>query len=157
MWQTHITVAAVIEKDHKFLLVTDQTQSGPKLNQPAGHIEANEDIVTAVIREVKEETSLDFIPKNIIGIYLYHPNPEHTYLRVCFKGELADPDATPKPRSDDDGVIEANWYSLAEIYAKSNDLRSQLVIKCIDDYLAGLEYPLSIIADYRDSSPQNII
>lgn len=150
MWQTHITVAAIIEHNQKFLMVTDKTSSGYKLNQPAGHLEANEDLFQAVIREVKEETSLDFIPQKIVGIYLFHPNPRHTYLRVCFKGALLDANIEAKPDPNDDGVVAASWYSYQELKNQIENLRSSLVIRCIDDYLQGKELPLEILTDYRE-------
>ena len=145
MWKPHITVAAVIEYQERFLLVSDSTSRGVLLNQPAGHLEANEDLITAVIREVKEETSMDFRPEKIVGIYLYHPNSEQTYLRVCFTGSLLDYSKTPCPVEGDDGVIAANWFDLATIHKRAGEHRSQLVAQCIDDYLSGQLYPLSML------------
>lgn len=147
----HITVAAVIENQNKFLLVTDITSNGHKLNQPAGHVEANEDIITAVIREVYEESSMNFIPKKLIGIYLYNPNPENTYLRFCFKGIVTNIHETPRPIANDDGVIAAGWYDLETIKSRRKELRSTLVMKCIDDYLSGIEFPLEVLANHRDN------
>lgn len=151
MTNTHITVAAVIEHQNKFLLVTDVTSTGHKLNQPAGHLEANEDIIAAVIREVFEESSMNFTPKKLIGIYLYNPNPENTYLRFCFKGVVTNIHETPAPMTNDDGVIAANWYDLETIKSRKDELRSTLVMKCIDDYLAGIEFPLEVLANHRDN------
>lgn len=145
MWQPHITVAAVIEHQGSFLLVSDNTSRGVMLNQPAGHLEPNEDLIAAVIREVKEESSMDFRPEKIVGMYLYHPNPEQTYLRICFTGSLLDYTKTPCPAQDDDGVIAANWFDLAAIRKRASEHRSQLVIQCIDDYLNGQLYPLSML------------
>ena len=150
MWQTHITVAAVIEQNQKFLMVTDKISSGYKLNQPAGHLEANEDLLMAIQREVKEETSLDFTPQKIIGIYLFHPNPNHTYLRVCFKGVLADASIEVKPSPNDDGVVAAAWYSYQDLKNQAHNLRSSLVLRCIDDYLQGTELPLETVIDYPE-------
>jgi len=151
MTYTHITVAAVIEKDNCFLLVTDKTNAGLKLNQPAGHVETNEDIINAVIREVHEETSMQFTPEKLIGIYLYNPNPENIYLRFCFKGKTSNVMDIPHPQPNDDGVIAANWYSLEEIRKNSAMLRSTLVMRCIDDYLKGIEFPLEVLANHRDN------
>ena len=152
MWQTHITVAAIIEHQAKFLLVTDNTSSGHKLNQPAGHVEPQEDIIAAVIREVKEETSLDFTPKKIVGIYWYHPNPEQSYLRVCFSGQVSDLSVQPQARLNDDDVIAVNWYQLNEIIARQKEHRSSLVLRCINDYLAGNEFPLALLANCHESA-----
>lgn len=147
MWQTHITVAAVIEYKEQFLLVSDKTSNGIKLNQPAGHLEKNESLTDAVIREVKEETSLDFIPQKIIGIYLYEPNPENTYLRICFSGELQDYNKTTMPSAADHDVVAANWYFLKEIKARKEEHRSTLVMRSIEDYLLGKEFPLDILSN----------
>ena len=149
MWKPHITVAAVIEHQQQFVLVTDNTSLGLKLNQPAGHMEPNEDLLAAVIREVKEETSLDFIPEAIVGIYLYNPNPQHTYLRICFSGQLKDYSLTPAPSPTDDGVVAAGWYDLATIKNRKDEHRSELVLRCLADYLNGHRFPLSILDSYR--------
>lgn len=151
MWQTHITVAAVIEHKNKFLLVSDSTSQGIKLNQPAGHLEADEDLRAAIVREVKEESSMDFVPTGIIGIYLYHPNPEQTYLRICFSGSLLDYDQVPCPAADDDGVIAAGWYDLTTIQKRISEHRSQLVMQCIDDYLSGKLFSLSMLHNIASS------
>lgn len=153
MWQTHVTVAAIIEKNQQFVLVTDVTSQGLKLNQPAGHVEPEEDFIQAIIREVKEESSLQFTPEKIVGIYWYRPNPENNYLRICFKGHLKDEQAEPMPSNSDDGVVAAHWYPLEEITQRRQDHRSSLVMKCINDYLSGQEYPLEILANFRDSAP----
>lgn len=146
----HITVAAMIELNGKYLMVTDDTSTGYKINQPAGHVEDEESIINAVIRETKEECGLDFIPTHIVGIYMCKLASEHTYLRFCFKGTFSGDIEHPKPLDNDDGVIEANWYTLEQI--KELPLRSDLVLKCIDDYQKGNEYDLSIISEYKDLS-----
>ncbi|MBX9597948.1 MAG: NUDIX domain-containing protein [Burkholderiales bacterium] len=145
MWHTHITVAAVIEHQNKFLLVSDNTSQGIRLNQPAGHLEASEDLLAAIVREVKEESSMDFVPEGVVGIYLYHPSPEKTYLRVCFSGRLLDYAKVPCPAADDDDVIAAGWYDLTTIQKRASEHRSQLVTQCIDDYLSGQLFPLSML------------
>ena len=148
MGHVHITVAAIIEYNQKFILVTDKTTEGLKLNQPAGHVEANESILEAAIREVKEETSLDFIPEKLIGVYYFQANPENTYLRFCFSGSISDYTQTPQPDANDDDVIEANWYSENEIRARLSDHRSPIVLRCLDDYLAGKQFPLEVLVHY---------
>jgi ADP-ribose pyrophosphatase YjhB (NUDIX family) len=145
----HLTVAAVIEKNNKFLLVTDNTSNGYKLNQPAGHVEDGEDIVSAVIREVKEEAGINFYPQKVIGIYLCRLDNK-TYLRICFKGNIDGNIDNPRPSPTDDGVVMAHWYSQSELERRSDDFRSNLVKQCIDDYLAGHEFDMSIISPYQD-------
>lgn len=148
MHQVHVTVAAIIEHNQKFVLVTDKTKDGLKLNQPAGHVEIGEDIIDAVIREVKEETSLDFTPQYLVGIYYFQANLTTTYIRFCFGGELEDYSATPCPMLADEDVIEAKWYSLAEIQDQVTNHRSKIVLRCVEDYLAGNKFPLETIVNY---------
>ncbi len=146
----HITVAAIIKSNDHYLMVVDNTDTGYKLNQPAGHVEDQESIIDAVIRETKEECGFDFIPTHLVGIYMYKLKEHHTYLRFCFKGTYSGNIKHPMPRYNDDGVIEAKWYTLEQI--KTKPLRSELVLKCIDDYEKGNAYDLSIIAEYKDLS-----
>lgn len=149
-WNVHITVAAIIKHQDKFLLVTDNTHAGLKLNQPAGHVDDNESIIEAVIREVKEETSLDFQPQYIVGIYFAKLNPANSYLRICFAGNATGNIEAPCPMADDDGVIDAKWYSIEEIKQNQNMLRTPMVWQCITDFIAGISHPLNILANYAN-------
>lgn len=148
MWQAHITVAAIIEYNQQFILVSDKTATGIKLNQPAGHLDPNETILEAVIRETKEETSLDFIPEKIVGIYMLPANDDTTYIRFCFKGRLKDYTAKPQPSASDEDVVKAAWYSMEEIMEQKSNHRSEVVEQCFIDYLAGNEYPLELITNF---------
>lgn len=111
------------------------------INQPAGHLENNESLVDAVIRETLEETRWEFTPSYISGIYRWiHDNGE-TYLRICFAGDIF------KEHTDkvlDTGIERTLWLTENEIRKQSN-LRSPLVIKSIDDYIAKQKFPLSLI------------
>jgi ADP-ribose pyrophosphatase YjhB (NUDIX family) len=146
VWKPNVTVAAVIEKDGKFLLVEeDQGLSETVFNQPAGHLDEGESLIHAAIRETLEETAYDFTPSAIIGIYRWiEPKSATTYLRVCFTGEVTVHDPNLEL---DDGIIAARWLTLDEINALTPRLRSPLVRRCIDDYLAGRRYPLALLAD----------
>lgn len=148
MWHAHVTVAAIIEHNQQFILVSDQTKNGIKLNQPAGHLEANETLIDAVIREVYEESGLEFIPEKLVGVYMMPANDETTYLRFCFKGSLANYNTIPTPLANDADVVAANWYSIEEIRSRRSEHRSMVVEKCFDDYLAGVEYPLDVIKSF---------
>lgn len=145
MGKIHITVAAIIEYNQKFILVSDKTTEGLKLNQPAGHVEANESILEATTREVKEETSLDFIPEHLIGVYYFQANANNTYVRFCFSGSLNDYTKMPQPSATDEDVVAVDWYLESEIRAKSAEHRSPIVLRCLNDYLAGKKFPLEVI------------
>lgn len=142
VWKPHVTVAAVIEQEGRFLLVEEETDHGVRFNQPAGHLEENEDLIAAVRREVYEETAWRFEPEHVVAVQLWRREPAAaTYLRICFAGRCH---GFEPARKLDRGIIAAHWLSLAEIGAKNaeNSLRSPLVMRGIDDYLQGFRFPL---------------
>jgi len=145
IWTPHVTVAAVIEQHGRFLLVQERESGRAVLNQPAGHLEDGESLVTAVIRETLEETGWHFQPEAVIGIYRWrHPVKHITYLRVTFAGQGLRDDID---RTLDEAIEDTLWLSTGEIRRQSEMLRSPLVLKSIEDYLAGVRYPLSVLAD----------
>ncbi|MBK7326234.1 bifunctional thiamin pyrimidine pyrophosphate hydrolase and thiamin pyrophosphate hydrolase [Candidatus Propionivibrio aalborgensis] len=144
IWKPHVTVAAVLERDGKFLLVEEETNEGIRFNQPAGHLECRESLIDAVIRETLEETAYSFIPRYLVGVYNWRSEAKDmTYLRFAFGGEVAGHDAQ---RELDQGIIAAHWLTLDEIRALESRHRSPLVLRCIDDWRAGKRYPLELIA-----------
>ena len=148
VWKPHVTVAAIIEQDNRFLLVEEETTLGLQFNQPAGHFEKNEDLIAAVQREVYEETAWRFEPEHLVSIQLWRRDPESTtFLRVCFSGRCHshDPD---QPL--DDGIVATHWLTRDEIAAQQHRLRSPLVLISVDDYLSGQRYPLSLIKSFLD-------
>jgi 8-oxo-dGTP pyrophosphatase MutT (NUDIX family) len=145
IWTPHVTVAAVIEQHGRFLLVKERESGRTVLNQPAGHLEDGESLISAVIRETLEETGWHFRPEAIIGLYRWrHPYKGITYLRATFSGCGLSHDAEHPL---DEGIEETLWMSLADLRRHPELLRSPLVIKSIEDYLAGTRYPLSVLAD----------
>ena len=145
IWKPHVTVAAIIEHDGRFLMVEERSEGRLVYNQPAGHLDEGEGLIAAAIRETLEETAWRFMPTALIGLYRWqHPQKGNTYLRVCFAGTCHDHDPL---RPLDKGIVRARWMSRAELMAHAERLRSPLVIQCIDDYLAGKRYPLDIIHD----------
>ena len=145
IWKPHVTVAAIIEHDGRFLMVEERSEGRLVYNQPAGHLDEGEGLIAAAIRETLEETAWQFMPTALIGLYRWqHPQKGNTYLRVCFAGTCHDHDPL---RPLDKGIVRALWMSRAELMAHAERLRSPLVIQCIDDYLAGKRYPLDIIHD----------
>lgn len=146
VWKPHVTVAAVIERDGKFLLVEEETEDGIRYNQPAGHLECRETLTDAVAREALEETGYDFVPRALVGVYNWR-NEMHdlTYLRFAFAGDVTGRDVG---RSLDEGIIAAHWLTPEEIDARRAQHRSPMVARCIEDWLAGRRYSLELILDF---------
>ena len=145
IWKPHTTVAAIIERDNKFLMVEELIQGVQVINQPAGHLEPDESLVEAVIRETQEETAWSFIPEAITGIYLWkHPDNGESFLRVAFFGSCNN-HKTSQPL--DDGIQAAVWKTRNELMQQQDKLRSPMVIKCIDDYLAGKQFPIDLLTN----------
>lgn len=141
VWKPHATVAAVIERDNKFLMVEEVIDGHRVFNQPAGHLEDGESLQKAIIREVKEETAWTFKPHGILGIYLWqHPIKLNTYMRTSFFGDVNDHDSAQML---DSVIVAADWYSRVEL--ASMNLRSPMVLHNIDDYLSGQKYPLELL------------
>lgn len=142
-WQPHITVATVVEDQGRFLLVEETADGCAVFNQPAGHLEANETLLEAALRETLEETGWEVELTAVTGIYLYTaPSNGVTYQRVCF---AARPLRHHPERALDEGIIGPRWLTRDELLAESDRWRSHLVLRCIDDYLAGERFPLSLI------------
>ncbi len=143
IWKPHTTVAAIIERDNKFLMVEELINGEHVFNQPAGHLDPDESLIDAVIRETLEESAWQFIPEAVTGIYLWkHPENGETFLRVAVCGSCENHDAS---QTLDDGILNAVWKNREELLQKSCKLRSPMVINCIDDYLAGKRYPLEML------------
>jgi len=146
-WRINVTVAAVIEHENKFLMIEEHTRDGILINQPAGHLEANESPYEAIIRETLEETAYEFTPQYLLGTYfcqaLSNKDDHHvTYLRFAFGGQLG---RHYSNQALDAGIIQAFWLSLDDIYANQARLRSPLVLQCILDYQQGKRQNLDSI------------
>lgn len=146
IWKPSVTVAAIIERDGRFLLVEEQTSDGICFNQPAGHLDPGESLEQAVTRETMEEAAHDFTPTALVGVYMSRylssrTNQEVTYLRFAFAGELGDFYNQPL----DDGILRTVWMTYAELEDSQYKHRSPLVMKCVDDYLNGKRAPLSLL------------
>jgi 8-oxo-dGTP pyrophosphatase MutT (NUDIX family) len=143
IWKPNVTVAAVVERDGRFLLVEEHTSHGRLFNQPAGHLDPGESLIEAVERETLEETAYLFKPTALLGVYQYHhPGDQVTYLRFAFTGEIAGHESG---RTLDQGIIHAVWLAPDDIRRDAARHRSPLVMRCIDDYLAGQRYPLAVL------------
>lgn len=138
-----VTVAAVIERSGQFLLVEERVGGNLVFNQPAGHLEGGESIVDAAIRETLEETGYTFFPDRLIGVHVW-PCEEagKTYLRVCLAGSARAPDG---PVTLDDGIVATHWLSRNQLLSQERALRSPLVMRAVDEYLAGAHHSLDCL------------
>ena len=139
-WTLHATVAAVIPREGRYLLVEERIDGSTLFNQPAGHLEPGETLVQAVQREVREETARHFEPEALVGVYQYEiSSRQRTYLRFCFCGRVGGREAG---RSLDKEIIDTHWLTLAEIEDLKTQLRSPMVLQCIRDHRSGVRLPL---------------
>lgn len=146
IWKPNVTVAALMERDGKFLLVEEETAEGVRFNQPAGHLDEGESLVAACAREAMEETAYHFAPSELVGIYQWpRPQGDITYLRFAFAGKVG---AHETARQLDTGILRAVWMTPEEIAACAERHRSPLVLQCVQDYLAGRRFPLELIRHY---------
>jgi 8-oxo-dGTP pyrophosphatase MutT (NUDIX family) len=140
-----VTVAALAEELGCFLVVEEEHFGTLVYNQPAGHLEAGESLVDAVCRETLEETGWRFAPTYLVGVYRWHrPEDGVTFVRFCFAGTCTDYDPA---RPLDAGIRRALWLPRADLVAPTARLRSPMVLRCIDDYLAGQHFPLDMLVD----------
>lgn len=146
-WKPSVTVAAIIERDGRYLLVEEHTPEGLRLNNPAGHLDPGEDPIAGCAREALEETTHPFTPTALVGVYLSRfqraaTGEDITYLRFAFCGTLGN--ALPD-RTLDAGIVRTVWLTPDEVRASADRHRSPLVLRCIEDHLAGRRYPLDLI------------
>jgi 8-oxo-dGTP pyrophosphatase MutT (NUDIX family) len=143
-----VTVAAIIERDQRFLVVEERVGGQVVLNQPAGHLEPGESLLAAAVRETLEETGHHFEPLGVVGIYVWHSDEaDTTFLRVTLCGSAQAPAATPRL---DEGILDIHWLTHSQILGREKDLRSPMVRRCLDDYVAGIRYPLECLT-YLDT------
>ena len=150
-WKPSVTVAAIVERNGKFLLVEEHTPQGLQLNNPAGHLDPGESLVDGCAREALEETAHTFRPTALVGVYMSRfqrpargtENAEDiTYVRFAFCGDLGE---LQSDRSLDTGIVRTLWMKPDEIRASVARHRSPLVVRCMEDYLAGQRHPLALI------------
>lgn len=151
-WKTSVTVAAIVEREGRYLLVEEHTPEGLKLNNPAGHLDPGETPLQAVVREALEETTRRFTPTALLGVYLSRvqraaPADDVTYLRLAFVGEVSEP--LPGHALDPE-IVRTLWLTPGEMRAQAARHRSPLLMRCIDDHCAGRRYPLALV--YADAS-----
>lgn len=151
IWTPSVTVAAIIEHEGRFFMIEEDTSDGRRINQPAGHLDQGESLIDAVIRETKEETAHEFTPTHLVGTYLSRYMSKRrkipvTYLRFAFAGKLGE----NFHHDLDEGIVRTMWMSYDELVATKERHRSDLILKCVDDYLAGASAPLSFVHTERN-------
>ena len=149
IWLAHTTVATVVERQGRFLLVEELADGQRVFNQPAGHLEPNETLIEAAIRETREETGWEVAVQSVLGIYHYtSPANGITYMRICFIGQ-------PLSRISaelDSEIVATHWLTAEEIRQLEPQWRSPAVWRVIADYQAGVRFPLSLISNLNTSA-----
>lgn len=146
-WKPNVTVAAIVESDGRYLIVEEDTELGQRLNNPAGHLDPGESPLQAVVRETLEETACRFTPTALLGVYLLRQQfavtgEDVTYLRLAYTGTVQ----APEPgRALDSCIVRTLWLTPGELRACAERHRSPLVMRCIDDHIAGRRYPLALV------------
>jgi 8-oxo-dGTP pyrophosphatase MutT (NUDIX family) len=151
-WKPSVTVAAIIERDGRYLLVEENTAEGLRLNNPAGHLDPGESPLQGVVRETLEETARQFTAQAVLGIYLSRFQRQRigqdvTYLRIAFCGTVGEADPT---LALDVPIVRTLWMTPDEVRASSARHRSPLLLRCIEDHIAGKRFSLDLL--YADAS-----
>ncbi|MDP2065981.1 MAG: NUDIX hydrolase [Burkholderiaceae bacterium] len=146
-WKPSVTVAAIVEQNGKYLLIEEHTPEGLRLNNPAGHLDPGESPAEGCAREALEETTHRFTPTALVGVYLSRfqrsaTGEDITYLRFAFCGDLG---AVVPGRTLDHGIVRTLWMTPDEVRASAAQHRSPLVLRCMEDHLAGRRYPLEVV------------
>jgi len=143
IWRPSVTIAAVIERAGRFLLVAERIDGRIVLNQPAGHLDPGESLLAASRREVLEETAHRFEPTGLVGIYRWHyAARDVTFLRFCFSGDIKG----VEDRALDKEIVALHWLTEGELKSRQSEHRSPLVQKCVQDFLAGRRFPLDVLS-----------
>jgi 8-oxo-dGTP pyrophosphatase MutT (NUDIX family) len=155
-WKPHVTVAAIIEKNGRYLLIEEHTQEGLRLNNPAGHLDPGESPAEGCAREALEETAHPFTPTALVGVYLSRfqrpsTGEDITYLRMAFCGDIGE----RQPHLNlDEGIVRTLWMTPEEVRTSTDRHRSPLVLQCIEDHLAGQRFALNVI--HTDPAVMNL-
>ncbi|HMA12882.1 MAG TPA: NUDIX hydrolase [Steroidobacteraceae bacterium] len=143
-WRPDLTVAAIVQRDDRFLVVEERIRKQLVFNQPAGHVEDGESILDAVVRETLEETAWHFQPRHLLGLYQWRSaETGRSFLRVAISGDVG---GHEPQRPLDSGIVAAHWLTREQLLAQPSRLRSPLVLACIDDHLAGRRHDLSALS-----------
>ena len=144
MLPTDLTVSAVVEIDDRFLMIEERSSGIVVVNQPGGHIQAGESPEQAIIRETVEEARCEITVSGLLGVYLWiHPQSRQQFLRIVYTADMVSEDHS---RNLDNGIFAVHWYTLADLRQRKKDLRSPVVMRCVEDYVSGHRQPDSLLA-----------
>lgn len=144
MLPTDLTVSTLVPQKDRYLTVEERSSGVVVVTQPGGHIEAHESPEEAAVRETLEETRCTVRIDSLLGVYLWiHPQTRQQFLRIVYLAELVGEDVS---RELDDGIHAVHWYTLEDLERRRRELRSPVVVRCIEDYLAGRRKPPSLLA-----------
>lgn len=145
-WSSHITVACIVEHNHKLLFVEELSDGKAVLNQPAGHVEKGETLINAAIRETMEESACQVEIQSLLGVYTHFLEEQNlTYFRFCFIARLIE---EHRDKSLDSDILQTHWLERAEASSLEHQFRSPLVKRCLDDYFLGQSFPLTLIQEF---------
>lgn len=154
IWKPNTTVAVIAEREGRFLMVEETSDGRVVFNQPAGHLDEGETLAAAAVRETFEESAWHVELQAITGIYQWRKPPQGpTFLRICYAAHATSHDPTVPL---DEEIIGTHWFSRDEVAARESQLRSPMVLRCIDDYLSGQRFPLDLIAELRCPAPARV-
>jgi ADP-ribose pyrophosphatase YjhB (NUDIX family) len=138
---TDLTVSAVVEKDQRFLLVEDRSSGLISLSQPGGRIDTGESPEDAVKRETHDSTGCRIAVTGFIGVYLWiQPQTRQQFLRLVYTADMLAEDHRRN------GIYAVHWYTVADLTHRKRDCRSPIVMRCVEDYLAGSRQPDSFLS-----------
>jgi 8-oxo-dGTP pyrophosphatase MutT (NUDIX family) len=150
VWKPDVTVATIVARDGRFLVVEERVRGELVLNQPAGHLEPDESLADAARRETREETGWTVELEHFLGVYQWSSGPGEHFVRFAFAARALVHDAA-QPL--DTGIVRALWLTREEIAAGATRPRSPLVLRCIDDFAAGTRLPLSALRRIAGAAP----
>ncbi|MEP6485472.1 MAG: NUDIX hydrolase [Rudaea sp.] len=143
IWRPDVTVATIVPRDGKFLLVEERVQGQLVFNQPAGHLESHESLHDAACRETLEETGWTVELTGFVAVYQWsNATGDAHFVRFTFAAKPLRHDAQ---RQLDEGIVRACWLDRSEIADRHSQLRSPMVLRGVDDYLAGRHFPLDTV------------
>ena len=145
MLPTDLTVSTVVERDGRFLMIEERSSGVIVVNQPGGHIDAGESPEQAAEREALEESGCQISVTGLLGVYLWiHPQTRQNFLRIAYIADLVSEDLK---RNLEDGIYAVHWYNLSDIRHRKRDLRSPMVLRSVEDYIAGKRQPETLLAN----------